>query len=60
VLSSTGGGFGRRGAGLGGLRATAGLGGIALAGSDGADDDGGLSLGTAGGRPRLLGLADTQ
>jgi hypothetical protein len=46
--------------GLGGLRATAGLGGTALAGSDGADDEGGLSLGTAGGRPKLLGLADTQ
>jgi len=41
---------------FGGLT-TAGLGGTTLAGSDGADVGGGLSLGTAGGRPKLLGLA---
>jgi len=43
--------------GLGGLGATAGLGGTARVGSDGADDDGDLSFGIAGGLPKLVGLA---
>jgi hypothetical protein len=43
---------------LGGRGAPAGRGGIALAGSDGADDDDRVAFGTAGGRPKLVGLPD--